>query len=314
MGDLLRGIFLVVFIVVLAGAIAYVGDRVGHQVGRKRLSLFGIRPRYTSTIVAIGTGMTIALIVTLGALIASTTVKTAFFRLNAINSRVTQLQGEADALEKQTRRQSVIVGVGDLMNTSWIVLPMNAAVQQRYDAVKEFYENTKAYADRSFLPLGLRKNTKPAAAVDKDLHTFVEDYRLTALLSQSPVLLIATADQNLFPNDEVHFQFTPFPDTLIFPRGAPIASIIIPANQNVDLRLELSRLRDHVFQEATKNGMPAQFAQYTVPDLSVAQGNAMQAQLRAGSGNYVLTAVAKENVFPHMGSIPVNVALKKQER
>ena len=312
MADVLRGTLLVVFIVALAGAIAYVGDRVGHQVGRKRLSLFGIRPRYTSTIVAIGTGMTIALVVTLGALIASSTVKTAFFRLNAINARVTQLQGEADALERQTRRQSVIVGVGDLMNTQMIVLPMNATVQQRYDAVRQFYENTKAYADRTYIPQGLRKNTKSNAAVDRDLRNFVEDYRLTALLSQSPVLLIATADQNLFPNDEVHFQFTPFPDTLLFPRGVAIASIIIPANPHVDLRLELSRLRDHVFQEATKNGMPPQFAQYTVPDLSVAQGNAMQAQLRAGSGNYVLTAVAKENVYPHLGSIPVSVALKKQ--
>lgn len=312
MADLLRGTLLVVFIVLLAGAIAYVGDRVGHQVGRKRLSLFGIRPRYTSTIVAIGTGMTIALVVTLGALIASNTVKTAFFRLNAINARVTQLQGEADALEKQTRRQSVIVGVGDLMNTQWIVLPMNASVQQRYDAVKQFYENTKAYADRTYLPLGLRPNTKSAADVDKDLRAFVEDYRLTALLTQSPVLLIATADQNLFPNDEVHFQFTPFPDTPIAPRGAPIASIIIPANPHVNLRAELLRLRDHIFQEATKNGMPVQFAQNAIPDLSVAQGNAMQNQLQTGSGNYVLTAVAKENIFPHTGAIPVSIVLKKK--
>ena len=53
-------------VMAIAGGVAYVGDRVGHQVGRKRLTLFGIRPRYTSTIIAIATGMIIALVVTLG--------------------------------------------------------------------------------------------------------------------------------------------------------------------------------------------------------------------------------------------------------
>ena len=75
------GLLVVIIIIVMAGAIAYVGDRVGHQVGRKRLTLFGLRPKYTSTIVAVGTGMLIALIVTLGALAASSYVRTAFFRL-----------------------------------------------------------------------------------------------------------------------------------------------------------------------------------------------------------------------------------------
>ncbi|HEX3369662.1 MAG TPA: DUF3084 domain-containing protein [Candidatus Cybelea sp.] len=80
--EIVRGIGNVAFVMAIAGGVAYVGDRVGHQVGRRRLSLFGIRPRYTSTIVAIATGMVIALVVTLGAIFASQQVKTAFFKLN----------------------------------------------------------------------------------------------------------------------------------------------------------------------------------------------------------------------------------------
>ena len=312
MGDIVRGILLVAFIVVFAGAIAYVGDRVGHQVGRKRLSLFGIRPRYTSTIVAIGTGMTIALVVTLGALIASNSVKTAFFRLNAVNARVTQLQDRADQLEKQTRQQSVVVGVGDLMNPTWIVLAPNTPVQQRYEQVKRFYENTNAYVNRAYLNQGLRKNTTPPSIVDKHLHEFAEDYRLTALLSQSPVVLVATADQNLFNNDEVHFQFTPYPDRLVFPKGATIASEFVQANPKANLPLELYRLRYRVIAESVKNGMPIQFAELSPIDVSVADGNAMQARLHSGSGNYLLEAVATQNTFPDMGVVPVAVTLKKQ--
>ena len=92
------GLLVVLIIIVMAGAIAYVGDRVGHQVGRKRLTLFGLRPKYTSTIVAVGTGMIIALIVTLGALAASSYVRTAFFRLGTLTGRINELQAQALSL------------------------------------------------------------------------------------------------------------------------------------------------------------------------------------------------------------------------
>ena len=106
------GLLVVLIIIVLAGGIAYVGDRVGHQVGRKRLTLFGLRPKYTSTIVAVGTGMLIALIVTLGALAASSYVRTAFFRLGTLSARINELQAQALSQEKelqQTRSGSLAV-------------------------------------------------------------------------------------------------------------------------------------------------------------------------------------------------------------
>ncbi|MGD1067799.1 MAG: DUF3084 domain-containing protein, partial [Vulcanimicrobiaceae bacterium] len=72
---LLSGVLSVLGIAIVAGGIAYIGDRVGHQVGRKRLTLFGLRPKYTSTIVAVVTGMMIAVSVTLIALLASSEVR-----------------------------------------------------------------------------------------------------------------------------------------------------------------------------------------------------------------------------------------------
>src|SRR5579864_3452694 len=99
--SLLRGVGIVVFIVVLAGVIAYIGDRVGHQIGRKRLTLFSIRPRYTSTIIAVGTGMLIALVITLIAIFASNQVQTAFFRLNELNAEIQKAQARANELEQK---------------------------------------------------------------------------------------------------------------------------------------------------------------------------------------------------------------------
>ncbi|HZJ10991.1 MAG TPA: DUF3084 domain-containing protein [Trueperaceae bacterium] len=54
-------VLLVVALVVLAGIIAFAGDRLGTYVGRRRLSLFGARPRRTGQIVGVAAGIVIML-------------------------------------------------------------------------------------------------------------------------------------------------------------------------------------------------------------------------------------------------------------
>src|ERR1700686_881354 len=112
MVSVLPGILSVFGITIIAGVIAYIGDRVGHQVGRKRLTLFGLRPKYTSTVVAVATGMLIALSVTLAALIGSSYVRTAFFRIGQLNAQINQLQAQAVAQQnelKTTRNNNIAV-------------------------------------------------------------------------------------------------------------------------------------------------------------------------------------------------------------
>ena len=55
-------------LVVMCGGIAYMGDLLGRRMGKKRLSLFGLRPRHTAVVFTIATGMLIAA-VTLGVLV-----------------------------------------------------------------------------------------------------------------------------------------------------------------------------------------------------------------------------------------------------
>jgi uncharacterized protein (DUF3084 family) len=52
---------LVVMLVILAGVIAYAGDRLGTWVGRRRLTVFGARPKVTGQIVGVGAGIVIML-------------------------------------------------------------------------------------------------------------------------------------------------------------------------------------------------------------------------------------------------------------
>lgn len=82
------GVFLVLAVALVGGLIAFVGDRVGMRVGKKRLTIFGLRPKYTSIAIAVLTGILTA-VATLGILsAASESVRIAVFQLSRILRRL----------------------------------------------------------------------------------------------------------------------------------------------------------------------------------------------------------------------------------
>lgn len=312
--DILRGTGTVLFIVVLAGVIAYLGDRVGHQVGRKRLTLFNIRPRYTSTIIAVGTGMVIALIVTLVAIFASNQVKTAFFRLNEINNEIQSAQARAQELEKKVTTSPVVLTINEPMSPTIGHVPLNAPEGLRHDVVQEFYSQTVSFVNRQWTrpPYNLKKFVPPAD-LQQILGSLSNSEQMQAWVSQSPVLLFAVADQNLYPGDAIHFGVTAFPDRLIVPAGQAIASLVIPSGKNVSAELALEQLYGYVGTQMARAGMPPYFAgpgdvqaQKTLPSLQE-----MKRILQGGNGTYLMTAFAATDIYPHIFGIPVVVTLQK---
>ena len=57
---MLVGVKILVIIALMGGLIAYMGDKLGTKVGKRRMSLFGLRPKHTSIIVTIVTGLLVA--------------------------------------------------------------------------------------------------------------------------------------------------------------------------------------------------------------------------------------------------------------
>jgi len=94
------GVSLIVVIVITGGLIAFLGDRIGTRVGKKRMTLWGLRPRYTSIIITIVTGILIAGS-TMGVLtIISYDVRTALFGMEALKTQTSQL---SIAVEQKNR-------------------------------------------------------------------------------------------------------------------------------------------------------------------------------------------------------------------
>jgi hypothetical protein len=304
--EIIRGIGNVAFVMAIAGGVAYVGDRVGHQVGRRRLSLFGIRPRYTSTIVAIATGMVIALVVTLGAIFASQQVKTAFFKLNSINAQIGELQSRQRDLETKVNSGKLVFPVDTLMVPFYRIISQSASSAQRLSTIRDYYFFAVKYVNATYPRLGLRPYVLPPD-VDKKLSGVANDLTTAAKLSQASVMLTVTSDQNLFENDQIHFAINVTPDIRYFRKGDIIAQLVIPGKSGASINIALSQLQNYVSITARRLQLPT-FLTDIQPLQLIPDAQQMQQRI-SRSGTFLLTAYVAEDFYPHVGGIPIVIVL-----
>ena len=52
---------LIIILLAVSCIVAFIGDVVGMRVGKKRISIFGLRPKYTSSIITVLSGLLIML-------------------------------------------------------------------------------------------------------------------------------------------------------------------------------------------------------------------------------------------------------------
>ena len=95
------GLTLILTLAVVGGAIAYIGDRLGMKIGRKKLTLFGLRPKHTSIVVTIVTGVFIATASIVVLTIVSQDVRTALFRMKEIQEELAAIQLSYDEMRLQ---------------------------------------------------------------------------------------------------------------------------------------------------------------------------------------------------------------------
>jgi hypothetical protein len=306
------GLLVVLIIIVMAGAIAYVGDRVGHQVGRKRLTLFGLRPKYTSTIVAVGTGMLIALIVTLGALAASSYVRTAFFRLGSLATRINELQAQAISQEKelqQTRSGSLSVPKFTLIaNTAW-TFDMAKSDADQLDDFGRFFDAVVRIANQQLTTpaVGLKPYTRKStdAPIRAEL---LQQLRTTREQTQDPhalILFLPIAYQNLFRGEVITFSFASFEDKRLATAGETLASIDINGGAP---SVDIGALVLQAGQTLAKRGYPPQFLY--PPLINSTQVQAVTSQIPRLRGKYRLIAKTPIDLYPHSGPFPIDVELE----
>ncbi len=82
--------------IITGGAIAFIGDKLGTKIGKKRLSIFGLRPRHTSMVVTVATGCLITGLSIGFMTLISQNVRTALFGMDELRATMDATLAELD--------------------------------------------------------------------------------------------------------------------------------------------------------------------------------------------------------------------------
>lgn len=98
------GIFMFLILIAMGGLIAFLGDRIGSKVGKKRMTLFGLRPKYTSVIVTIISGILISFFTITVLAVVNENVRVALFGLSKLQSEMQDLNQEIKVKNRELEK------------------------------------------------------------------------------------------------------------------------------------------------------------------------------------------------------------------
>lgn len=95
------GIRLIFLLAVIGGVIAFIADKLGSKIGKKKLRIFGLRPHDTSVLLTVLSGVLISLF-SMGILaISSQSARTALFGMEKLQKELQQLNTEKGTVEEE---------------------------------------------------------------------------------------------------------------------------------------------------------------------------------------------------------------------
>lgn len=148
-------IVLIIVLVLASGVIAYLGDLLGHRIGKRRIKLFGLRPKTTAKIVTVFIGISIMLVTFVVLVTFSKEARIAIFemdkytaQLKSLKSLMASYEVEIKELARKAaklrmelaaqRSQQVIVTRFDLLG--YVYLPAGLSYVERLRRVEKAVE------------------------------------------------------------------------------------------------------------------------------------------------------------------------------
>ncbi len=293
----LRGAATILMIVIVAGAIAYFGDRVGHIVGRRRMTLFNLRPKYTSTIFAVGFGMLIAIVVVTFFLVISSEVRQAVFSIDKLDTQIAELSAQRDML----LGAPIIFRAGDAITQPFIVKstdPLPVIERELGDL---------------FVALARVSQTLPVQPYPKNPLTGPAQASIQAaalgIKSQAPLdaIVVPEATENIIRGGALRIGLRVYPNKLLYRKGETIASVGVANGQDRDEdRTALVQLIANIKLGAISHEMPPTIAENPITSLDAIDSSL--AALTSSHGPTVVRAVAANDIYA-VGPLTANLVV-----
>ncbi|AGB42284.1 Protein of unknown function (DUF3084) [Halobacteroides halobius DSM 5150] len=326
---------LILILIVAGGLIAYVGDKIGMKVGRKRLSLFGLRPKYTSIIITVVTGILIALS-SLGVLIAgSENIRQALFDMQALLTKLDNLNQTVEAKNQRLTTLSAKIKVvkGRKLELKRQVKNLSLQQQALTKQVNNLAHNLSLFGKKYFYSLTgdiiYPKGTVVTSdSIRGNLSQEELNYKLQQLILQAKklatkkgltkvttysqqelvkainilnkrdnkMIVRLLAAKNTFKNEKLKLNFDLYSDYKVYQTGDIILTHEVTFTKLADLEIQLKQLKAKLNQKVIQAGMLPN-KQGKVVDLTLKQLYQLVDQLRQTNKSRLVKVVAKEDIW-----------------
>ena len=239
-------VILIPTLILVSGLVAFVGNQVGRAIGRRRLAVFGLRPRYTAQIITVITGMLIT-VVTLGVvLLVSNDARQALFHLQEVRRQIAEQEAQLRALQVRDilylRDQEVLRTVIDGREPAFTVR----------NRVQAFFDLAAQAARQRGVAQGLDgtmvRMSPPGLTIDDVAQDISERHQ--------PMVVRMIATQNTVRGEPLQATVIGFPNELVFKAGAVIATRRLTGGGNrQEIEAGLLELSAEVGAVAKKRGV-----------------------------------------------------------
>ncbi len=151
------GLGIIAAVVVFGGILALLGDRVGMKVGKKRLTIFGLRPKYTSMIITVLTGFFIAGLTLMILTLMSDYVRKALFELRTIEQNLQATTEKVTTLTREIHRKEDEFKALTIKNEE-LHQNLNEVIAERGRVEEQLAEAHQQYQEASETLVNVRSN------------------------------------------------------------------------------------------------------------------------------------------------------------
>ena len=145
------GLRLILILAVVGGLIAFIGDKLGSKIGKKKLSVFGLRPYHTSVLMTVITGILIASITLVTMAVASDSARTAMFGMEKLQNELAALNREKDQASVALAKNKAILALDEQIKAS---AAEKAAIENQLVAARQNYEEAKGQLQQAQSAVG----------------------------------------------------------------------------------------------------------------------------------------------------------------
>jgi hypothetical protein len=304
----MTGILVLITAFIIGGLFAWLGSVFGRTIGRRKISFWGLRPRYTSLLVTIFVGMFTSLFTIVLIASFSQRAKTALVGFGELQKEKKNLEEQIQELSEIHRKSSALFHINEPVS-SGVVQPDSDIERQLGQIVTDAAREVQRRSDELAILLkrGLSEKGHEKSLMEYDPKDFAA-LRENLAYRDSGAVVLVYSEKNVYFGEKVKVKFSVFPNVLLVKKGEKLLSAQIQgAEQEEKIFFALIRFLRELEQYMEKKGMLRIPGEKPLIDVSSQDIFSTLQQIKGYRGLVEVSAYAVDDLYT---TTPVNIRLQ----